>query len=136
MKNKFYEEGRIILQYLLGEKPSDDLIKKYCDVLKIRFNEPKVISFNIIFKNFPRLLSIIEPLSKPKSEILYTFKMRLNAASVIIDTSPEGARLFYNIDGENRFRLFLILFYKILLEIIIFPLRLLTLKRLIKYEKS
>ena len=136
MEKKFSEEGRIILEYLLGEKPSDDLIKKYCNVLKIRFNEPKVISFNIILKNFPRLLSIIEPLSKPKSEILDTFKMRLNAASVIIDTSPEGARLFYNIDSENRFRLFLILYYKIMIEIIIFPLRLLSLKCLIKYEKS
>ena len=134
MKNDYFEEGRIILKYLIGGDPSEILINRYCDAIKTKFKKPKVIIFNKVFQKFPRLLCLIEPVSQPKSEILQSFKQRLDAALVILDTSSEGTRLFYNIDGENRFRLFFILVYKILIEIVIFPIRVLLVENLIKYE--
>ena len=134
MNNHYKVEGEIILHYLLGEKPSTNLVKMYCIAIEKKFNKPKIIKFSKIAQIFPSILYLIDPVFKPKTEIMQAFKIRLESALVVIDASHKGADLLYNIEDENRFGLFLKLIVKLLIEVIIFPFRIISLKGIIYYE--
>ena len=134
MNNRYKVEGEIILHYLLGEKPSTNLVQMYCIAVEKKFNKPKIIKFCKIARIFPSILYLIDPVFKPKTEIMEAFKIRLESALVILDASDKGADLFYNIQYENRFGLFLKLIVRLFIEVIIFPFRLVSFKGIIYYE--
>lgn len=134
MENLYYNEGKVILSYLMDVKPSKSLIKLYNIAIIKKYNTPTQLKFHRLVYRFPKLLYFIDPVLKPKSKVLKDFKLRLDAAFVLLDTSPEGVKFFYNFDNQNKFRLFLKLLIKIILEILIFPIRLVPLRFLVKYE--
>ena len=134
MENLYYDEGKVILSYLMDAKPSESLIKLYNTAIIKKYDTPAQLKFHRLVYRFPKILYCIDPVLKPKSKVLKDFKLRLDAAFVLLDTSPEGVKLFYNFDDKNRIRLFLKLFIKIILEMLIFPIRLIPLRFLVKYE--
>lgn len=133
-KKVYYNEGDILLTYILGFRPSKKLIMRYSDAISISMENPRVLIFNYILKKFPRLLCLIDPLFKPKDELMKSFQNRLNVALVIVDTSTEGTRSFYNIEGKNKIKLIFRLLGKLVIELLIMPVRVFQIKFLIKYE--
>ena len=136
IKNPLYNEGLTILSYILGKTPKTNLIERYCRAVLTKTGNPVAILFPGLIRKFPFLLCLIEPVGQKKTPILTAFKDRLNIAMVLVDTSIEGTKLFYNIDSRRRIQLILKMIIYIFIEIILFPIRLLPLIKLLKYEKS
>ncbi|MAR76709.1 MAG: hypothetical protein CML28_02860 [Rhizobiales bacterium] len=135
-KKIYYDEGEIILTYILGARPSKKIIMRYSDAISKSMDNPEVLRFNYLLIKFPRLLCIIDPLFKPKDKLMKSFQNRLNVALVVADTSTEATRLFYNMEGDNKIKLIFRLLFKLIIELLIIPLRLIQIKFLIKYEQS
>ena len=131
-----YIEGFILLSYILGRSPTPSLIERYCRAIRVKTKHPTVINFPAIYKIFPSLLYLIEPFRNSETPIINIFKKKINIAMVLVDTSVEGTYLFYNFEYNNRFKLILKMLIYIFFEIILFPIRLLPLIKLLKYEKS
>tara|TARA_Y100001954_G_C15708037_1_gene551460 strand:- start:682 stop:1092 length:411 start_codon:yes stop_codon:yes gene_type:complete len=136
MESLYYTEGKIFFSYLLKKEPPESLINNYCIALRKNFNDPPPLRFNKLVHLLPNLLYLIDPILRPKTNALNQFKIRLDLAFVILDASPEGKDLFYNYDDKNRIGLIIQFLIRILLEILIFPFRLLPFSTLVKYERT
>lgn len=93
VRRKLIREGMSILEYLLNEKPRLNIILRYVKVIEsLRKSESLEIPAWIL--RTPIFLALIESRKDITTLKADELKWRLNAATIIAEASPQGARRF------------------------------------------
>ncbi len=116
-RNILYEEGRVLLSYVLNISPSEVLINRYVEAIKklkngVPLNIPNIICF------FPILLIIFENkilFKKINSEL----DNRIFIALVISEASTENVNKFILNEDKNRYLAYIYIIYILNIELFI-----------------
>jgi len=113
-------EGTILLTYVLGKKPSSSLLRRYVSGVQINKNKSNRVPIGLPFwvKCFPLFMFIAEPTNK--NSILGE---RLELACLLAEFSHDGGKVFFNSKKQNKYLLYIDLFIRILVDIILKSIR-------------
>ena len=92
-RRRLLKEGRVLLQYVLKEKPKAALLRRYVRTI-VALREGKPINFPKWAYQFPVLMACLDAsklrTTAPGLELIW----RLNTATILAEASPQGARKF------------------------------------------
>lgn len=117
-------EGRILLGYLAGERPSPVLVRRYVRALQ-NLGEQRPLTLPGLVQKFPTLLRFMEPVTVSSDGISPCLNRRLEIALSVLEMSPQGARLFSAYTPANKLLKWGRLFLTLVVECFALPVRLL-----------
>lgn len=123
---RLVREGAAMLHYLLGERPSAKLLRRYVRGV-LRFGNATHVALPAPVRWWPPLLRAVEPVSMDQGHGL---RARLDLAARVIEASPEGVSRYYAWRGEGRTTTVLNIFLTLGVEALLFPVRLILGHRL------
>jgi len=98
-RSQLLREGHIFFNYLFKKTPSSSLLRRYVRAIeKIRGGQPLNLPIGVY--NFPILITLLDKQSHLLKEQSNEFTWRLNAALVLAEATPQGAKSFLGIGGN------------------------------------
>ena len=95
-------EGYGLLRYVLSVKPTQGLVRKYVRCVELlRHGHP--LKLKPCYSRWPALLHLIDTAKADQSSPIQEFVWRLNAAVVIAEASPLGARQLLGLSQSSGF---------------------------------
>lgn len=123
-RRRLLAEGRVLVQYLLGIRPSPALMRRYAlGVLRHGNGCPLVLP--LVTHRWPALLRLIEPAaggSQPAEP--EGLRERLDMATRLIEATPEGAAALYDHAGTGPVAAASAILLTVVGEIVLYPVRL------------
>lgn len=99
-QRELIREGRVLLTYLLRTKPANSLIRRYARAIKdLRTDQPLQLPEMVL--RVPAFLAFLDGSKSIDAAFRNELDWRINAALVIAEASPQGARRFLDIDNPG-----------------------------------
>ena len=99
-QRELIREGRVLLTYVLRTKPASSLIRRYVRAVKtLRINQP--LKLPDLVRRVPALLALIDGSRNIDAAFRCELDWRINAALMIAEASPQGARRFLDVDNSG-----------------------------------
>jgi len=122
-------EGRVMLHYLTGEKPSGGAIRRYVRGV-IAYGDSRPVRLPLPATIWPPLFRFFAPLPRretnKQSPHRDTLEDRLSIALKFAETTTAGAVRMYDYRGTSKFGVIIGLAYMLVVEAILFPLRIIS----------
>lgn len=116
-------EAQVLLSYVLGQAPGSVLICRYFRALRAQ-GQDCPLPLSLPPARWAFLLYAFEPVGRNLGPRATALSSRIRIASVIAESSTQGARKFYADSRLPRSVRLFILTLKLLFEFLIFPVRL------------
>jgi hypothetical protein len=113
------EEGRILLRYLLGRMPADEMVELYASGVASAAR-PAEMDLRPIERRLPASLWFRDVASVGRQT---EFRARMHVAALVAECFPEGTRDLYDYRGDGRLAAVLGLCAVVLVEALPFALR-------------
>ena len=117
-----------MLYYIIGKPPSRFLIRRYVYALRAQ-GKAKPIALPGAVVLCPSLMRLLEPIGSPRTGLASDFQGRLKLASVLAECSTEGVSAFCNTGQDSRSLVVTSLFWNLIVEAAVFPVRLICSRR-------
>lgn len=92
-RRRLLVEGRALLFYVLSESPSSTVLRRYVRAIE-KLRDRRVLHLPNLFASWPNLLALINSDNRTDSSWEMEFVWRLDAATVLAEASPQGAKQF------------------------------------------
>lgn len=125
IRRRLLDEAYVLTRYLIGGKPSAQTLKLYVNGLILHGNGSPIRLPALAIK-WPPLMRIFEPRNRSESENgkSDTLRSRIHLALMVVESTTEGAPRLYDYQGKGWLPAFAILGLVAVIEIALFPLRL------------